>query len=207
MHLETLNLTVLNEEIAELVFGHIIRETLHIEIASLLRAFVLDGFTEAFGLTVSFFKCFFDIKLFVVWQNYSVNRRLSVKFGDSLLSAARSILAVLLVLRVEANEGVGSLLVDHKLYTLDTAKLAKEILDVCLSVVVREVFGVDVVVNFSEFTLVTGVIQDDLEGVCVTLGFQSSLGACGVLEADKAVTTRLVITVQGNLQGLDVTLA
>ena len=177
MHLETLNLTVLNEEIAELVFGHIIRETLHIEIASLLRAFVLDGFTEAFGLTVSFFKCFFDIKLFVVWQNYSVNRRLSVKFGDSLLSAARSILAVLLVLRVEANEGVGSLLVDHKLYTLDTAKLAKEILDVCLSVVVREVFGVDVVVNFSEFTFVTGVILDDLVSGCVTLGFQSSLGA------------------------------
>ena len=168
---------MLSEEIAELVFGHVIRETLHIEVASLLRALVFDCFTEAFGLTVSFFKCFFDIKLFVVWQNYSVNRRLSVKFGDSLLSAARSILAVLLVLRVEANEGVGSLLVDHKLYTLDTAKLAKEILDVCLSVVVREVFGVDVVVNFSEFTFVTGVILDDLVSGCVTLGFQSSLGA------------------------------
>ena len=177
MHLETLNLTVLNEEIAELVFGHVIRETLHIEVASLLRALVFDGFTEAFGLTVSSFKCFFDIKLFVVGQNYAVNRRLSVKFGDSLLSAARSILAVLLVLRVEANEGVGSFLVDHKLHTLDTAKLAKESHDVCLSVVVREVFGVDVVVNFSEFTFVTGVILDDLVSGCVTLGFQSSLGA------------------------------
>ena len=207
MHLETLNLTVLSEEIAELVFGHVFGETLHIEVASLLRALVLNGFTEAFGLTVSSLKCFFDIKPFVVGQNYAVNRRLSVKFGDSFLSAARSIFAVLLVLRVEANEGVGSFLVDHKFHTLDTAKLAKESLDVCLSVVVREVFGVDIVVNFSKFTLVTGVILDNLESVCVTLGFQSSLGACGVLEADKAVTTRLVITVQGNLQGLDVTVA
>lgn len=205
MHLETLNLTVLSEEFAELVFGHIIRETLHIEVASLLRALVLDGFTEAFGLTVSSFKCFFDIKLFVVGQNYAVNRRLSVKFGDSLQSAARSILAVLLVLRVVANEGVGSLIVDHKFHTLDTAKLAKESPDVCLSEVVWEVFCVDVVVNFSEFTLVTGVIRDDLVSDCVTLGFQSSLGACGVLEADKAVTTRLVITIKGNFQRLDVT--
>ena len=195
MHLETLNLTEPSEEIAELVFSHAIGETPHIEVASLLRALVFNGFTEAFGLTVSSLKCFFDIKLFVVGQNYAVNRRLSVKFGDSLLSAARSIFAVLLVLRVEANEGVGSLIVDHKLHTLDAAKLAKESHDVCLSVVVREVFDVDVVVTFSELALVTGMILDDLVSVCVTPGFQSSLGACGVLEADESVTTRLVVTV------------
>ena len=205
MHLETLDLTVSCEELAERVFSHVIGETPHIEVASLLRALVFNGFTEAFGLTVSSLKCFFDIKLFVVGQNYAVNRRLSVKFGHSLLSTTRSILAVLLVLRVVANECVGSLIVDHKLQTLDAAKLAKESLDVCLSIVVWEVFYVDVVVAFSEFALVTGMILDDLVSDCVTLGFQSSLGACWILKADKAVPTRLVITIKGNLQRLDVT--
>ena len=59
--------------LAELVFGHTVRETFHVKVASLLRALVLDSLTEAFGLTVSLLESLLNVKLFVVGQLDAVN--------------------------------------------------------------------------------------------------------------------------------------
>ena len=164
VHAEALNLTVLGEKLAEVLLRHGIGETLDVQIASFLGALVLDGLTETFGLTVSPLEGFFDVKLLVVWELHSVDHALTVQLGDGLHGAAGSVFTVLLVLGVEADEGVGSLLVDHVLHALDAAVLAEEGSDILLGVALGEVLGVDVVVDLAEVTLVTGCVLNDLVG-------------------------------------------
>ena len=73
VHPKALDLTKGREVLAELVFGHTVRETFHVKVASLLGALVLDGLTEAFGLTVSLLESLFDVKLLVVGELYAVD--------------------------------------------------------------------------------------------------------------------------------------
>ena len=103
------------------------------------------------------------------------------------MGAARSVLAVLLVFRVEADEGVGALVIPIEFDALNAAVGAEKLEDVLLSEVHWEVLGVDVVVNFAEVTFVAGLVPDDLVGIGVAFGLEGTLGARGVLEANEAV--------------------
>ena len=67
MHFEGFNLTIRGEKLTELILRHGLGEALDVKVASLLGALVLDGLAKAFGLAIGALKCFFDIKLFVVW--------------------------------------------------------------------------------------------------------------------------------------------
>ena len=123
------------------------------------------------------------------------------------MSTLRSILTILLILRVEADEGVGALVVLHELHGLDATELAEQGVHVLLGELIGEVLGIDVVVDLAEVAFVAGLIPDHLGGGGIALGVESLGSASGVLEADKAVAAGLVIRVEGDLEGLDVTVA
>ena len=116
VHLEGLNLTVAGEEVAELILTHGGREALDVEVAPLLRALVLDGLAKTLLLAISALKCFFHVKLLVVRQGNAVDVSFTVKLFDSFLGATGAILPIVLVLRVEADEGVRALVVSHVLH-------------------------------------------------------------------------------------------
>jgi len=189
VHSEALNLTIGGKKFSEVLLGHGLGETFDVQVASFLGALVLDGLTEAFGLTVSPLQCFFDVKLLVVGELHTVDHALTVQLGNSLLSAARSVFTVLSVLRVEADEGIRSLLVAHVLHALDATKLREEAMNISLRVVIGEVLGVDVVVDLAEVTLITGLVANDLVGVGVALFGQGFGGRRWVLEANEAIAT------------------
>ena len=207
VHLEALDLTKLGKVLAEFVLGHVLWEALNVQIASLLGALVLDGLTESLSLTIGALQGLLDVKLLVVWQGDAVDFRGSVQLGDGLRGATRSVLAVSLVLAVEADEGVLALIVGAELHGLDAAELLEESLDVLLVEVVREVLGVNVVVDFSELALISGLVLDHLDGVSLALGLKSSSGTAWLLEANETVATGLMVGVEGDLEGLDVTVA
>ena len=179
--------------LAELVLRHGVWETFHVKVASLLGALVLDGLTEAFGLTVGLLESLFNVELLVVRKLNAVDHRLSVEVIDSKLGTSGSIFTVLLVLRVEADESIGALVIPIEFDALDAAVLAEKLEDVLLCEVHGEVLGIDVVVDFAEISLVTGLVSDDLVGVGIALSFKSLLGAGGVLEAYETIATGGVI--------------
>jgi hypothetical protein len=80
-------------------------------------------------------------------------------------------------------------------------------MDILLGEVLGEVLGVNVVVDFAEVTLVTGLVADNLDAVGIAFGLESTGSRGRVLEADEAVATGLVIGVQRDLQRLDVAIA
>ena len=187
VHLKALDLTVGGEELAKLFLCHGVREALHVEIAAFLGALVLDGLAESLGFAVSALECFFNIKLFVVWEGFAVDHGLTVEFLDGFLGATWAILAISLVLAVEADESVGALVVLHVLHGLNTAELAEQITHVVLCEVLREVLGIDVVVDLPEVTLVAWLVADNLDAVGVAFSLES-LGCGGrVLEANEAI--------------------
>ena len=189
VHLEALNLTVSGEEVAKLILCPGVREALNIEVASLLGALVLDGFSETFRLTISLLEGLLDVKLLVVGKRDTVDDRLAVELGDGFLSASWSVLAVLLVLRVEADESVRSLIIFHEFHALNASELIEKGANISLSVVIGEVLRIDVVVDLAEVALVTRLIPDDLVRLGVTLSLKGLLSAVGVLEAHKTITT------------------
>jgi len=207
VHLEALDLTVGLEKLTELLLGHGVREALDVQVASLLGAFVLDRLAKAFSLAVSPLEGFFDVELLVVLERNTVDLRLAVELGDGFLSAAGSVLAVLLVLGVEANEGVGSLLVVGVVHAFDATELSEKSAYVSFSVVVGEVLGVDVVVDLAEIAFVAGLVSDHLVTVGGALSFKSLSGTRGLLEANEAVATGLVVRVERDLQRFDVSVA
>ena len=123
------------------------------------------------------------------------------------MGAAGTILPIVLVVRVEADEGIGALIVAHVLHRLDATEFAEESLHVFLSKVVGEVLGVDVVVDLPEVTLVAWLVADDLDVVSITLSFEGCGGSSGILEADEAIPTGLMVRVEGDLEGLNLTIA
>ena len=79
--------------------------------------------------------------------------------------------------------------------------------DIFLCKVHREVLGIDVVVDFAEVSLVTRLVSDYLVFISITLGFESTLSTGGVLEANEAIATGLMVGAEGDFQRFDVTIA
>ena len=82
------------------------------------------------------------------------------------------------------------------MHGLNATEGAKEFMHVLLGEVEREVLGIDVVVDLAEVAFVAGLISNHLGGVGRALGIESAGGAGGVLEADKAVATGLVVGIE-----------
>lgn len=97
VHLKALNFSVGCEKVTELLLCICIGEAFHVEIASLLGALVLDGFANALSLSISSLKCFFDIKLFIIWYVTTTYHCLPVQTFYRLLRAQRAVLTVVFV--------------------------------------------------------------------------------------------------------------
>ena len=207
VHPQTLDLAVLGEELAEVLFGHRVWEALHVKVASLFGALVLDRLTQALGLTVGSLECFLDVQLLVVGKRHTIDHALSVELGDGFLSASWSIFAVHAVVRVEADEGIWAFFVSHVLHALNATELTEQIMDLLLSVVHGEVLRIDVVVDLAEVAFVAWLVANDLILVSVALCFQGFGGRRWVLEAHETVAARLMVRVERDLEGLDVTVA
>jgi len=77
--LEGLDLTVVREEVSEVFLGGLSREVLHVQVASLLRVLVLEGFMGQFLLAFALFEARRHIEnltteFFVVHGLYSLGR-------------------------------------------------------------------------------------------------------------------------------------
>ena len=66
VHPEALNLTPLRKVLAQFILGHGVREAFNIEVASLLGALILDGFTKALSLTISLLQRLLHVELLIV---------------------------------------------------------------------------------------------------------------------------------------------
>ena len=207
VHPQTLNLAVLGEELAEVFLSHRVWEAFHVKVASLLGALVLNRLTQALGFAVGSLKGFLDVKLLVVGKRLTIDHALSIELGDGLLGASWSILAVHAVVRVEADEGIWAFFISHVLHALNAAELAEQVVNLLLGVVHGEVLRVDVVVDLAEVAFVAWLVANDLVLVGVALCFQGFGGRRRVLEAYEAVAARLMVRVERDLEGLDVTVA
>jgi len=96
-HLKAFDLSVLAEEFHELLFGSVLREVLHVEVASslgLLESELLLGLLE---VTVRLLQSFLDIELLAF-------ELFAVKFSDSVLSSFNSNILVGLVFVANESE-------------------------------------------------------------------------------------------------------
>lgn len=105
MEFQALDFSVGSEQVLQTLLSDVFREALHVQVASLLRALVLDGLLEALLLAVSLLQGFLDVELLVLELN-SVDLVGSIELLDGSLSTLWSILAVALVLRVIADESI-----------------------------------------------------------------------------------------------------
>jgi len=105
MHLDALNFTILGEKLTEILLSHVLWEALDVQVASLLGALVLDGLSEALSLTISLLEGFLYVELTVFWKGLTSDGVGAVELGNCIGRALWSILAVVAVLCVEANEG------------------------------------------------------------------------------------------------------
>ena len=126
MHLKAFDFTIGGKKSTKIIFCPGLREAFDIKIASLLGALVLDGLSETLSFTISSLESFLHVKLLVVWKSLSVDDRLTVELGNSFLSTLWSVLTVLLVLRVEADESVFTFIIGHKLHALNATELSEE---------------------------------------------------------------------------------
>jgi len=165
MELEAFNFSMGGEEVSKALLSHVLWETFNIEVASLLRALVLDGIAETLSLTVSLLKSLLDVKLLVVWKLISFKLGSVVKSVNSLGGASWSVFTVSLIIRVVADESIGSLIVAVKLKRLNASVLLEELAHLDLGPVGWEVLGIDVVVNFPELTLVLWLVLNSVAGV------------------------------------------
>lgn len=172
VHLEALDFTILLEKVTKLVLGHIVGEALHVKVAALLGRLVLDGLAEALSLTVNLFQGLLNVESLVVWEGLAVDVVNAVEFSNGLGSALGSILTVLAVLRVVADESKGAFGVRNELHALNASKLGEQVAHFILSETLWEVLGVDVVEDLAEVALVTGLVLDDLAGVGGRIGFE-----------------------------------
>ena len=169
VHPQTLNFTILSEQLAKILFLHRVWESLHVQIATFLRALVLDGLTQAFSFTIGFLEGLLDVEFLIVWDGLAVDLALTIELGDGLSGALWSVLAVHLVLRVVADEGVGALVVALVVQALNAAELCKQVAHLLFSVLKGEVLGINVVVDLSEVTFVAWLVTNDLVLVGIAL--------------------------------------
>jgi len=162
--------------------------------------------SQALCLTVRLLEGLLNVESLVLGEGSSVDVVSTVELGNSFGGALGSVLAIGLVLGVVADKGEGALGVSHELHALNATELLEKLSDIRLLEAFGEVLGVDVVEDFAEVTLVTRLVLDDLAVVGVGVGIEGRACAAWVLEADESVATRLMIGVEGDLEGLDVTI-
>lgn len=185
---QALNLSIHFELCLQVSLGDVLWETFNVEIASLLGVLVFDGVSQAFSLAVALLKSFFDVQ-FLVGEWDAVHLVGVVELKDGSLSASWSVLAVILVLGVVADKGVGALVVGLEAQALDSTIFLEKSLHIGFGEFEWEVLGVNVVVDSAEVTLVSWLVLDGLVHIGLRVSLEGLSSSLGVLEAHEAISS------------------
>ena len=163
---DVFDFSILLEETLELLFLVAVGEVLDVQVASLLRVLVPDSFTKLLNLTFSLLQSItYDEVDFLV----TINELLVVKGFDGLLSALRTIFLVDTSRIIIADECELSDLTRLDDEREDVTVGLEHLLDVILSVRVRDVLDIDVVHELAKLALV--VLRLELDNVHAVGGF------------------------------------
>lgn len=144
--LEGLDLSVVLEEVSEILLGGLGGEVLHVQVASLLGVLVLKGLVGEFLLTLTLLESRLTVEELAV-------EVLVVHSLDGFLGAAGSVLTVSAVGGAVADESEGTDLVAGAVKGGDLTERFESLLDVGLFPLIGHVLDKDVVVDLSEITL------------------------------------------------------
>jgi len=187
------------EVFSQVVLGPAVGEVLHEQVASLLGCLVSNGLAHLFDFALSLLQGRLDNEL-DSWSDLTI-----VHFLNSLLSTLRAVLLVCFLRVVVANESKFELLnlvvLGHR-EGADISKRLEQIHDIFIRLFDWDVFHIDVVDDLSEMSSVSWLELDGLDSLN-SLGLECLRGRSFILEADEAVASRGVVTVERDLETLD----
>jgi len=187
------------EVFSQVVLGPAVGEVLHEQVASLLGCLVSNGLTHLFDFALSLLQGRLDNEL-DSWSDLTI-----VHFLNSLLSTLRAVLLVCFLRVVVANESKFELLnlvvLGHR-EGADISKRLEQIHDILIRLFDWDVFHIDVVDDLSEMSSVSWLELDGLDSLN-SLGLECLRGRSFILEADEAVASRGVVSVERDLETLD----
>ena len=197
---DVLDLTEGLEESLKLILLVVVGEVLDVQVASLLGVLVPDSLTKLLNFTLSSLKSIAHNKVDLL---VTVGDLLVVEALNGLLGALRSVFLVDTLGVVIADKGELANVVRLHDEREDVAMGLEHLSDIIIGEGVRNVLNIDVVHELAEVALV--VLGLELDDVHLTeiLGVEGLGGRLGVLEADEAVASGRVITVERNLERLD----
>jgi len=199
-HLNALDFSVFLEDTSEILFGELRLEVLDVEVASLLGVLVLDGFSEELFLSLRGSEGGLNVKLF------AITHVSAVKSFDGFEGLLGSVLVIVLILRHVANESEFTVGVVNLGKRSDVTEGTEEVLEVFVREVIGVVLDVQVVEHTSDVLSVLGVPLDG-NALLVSRGFVHHFaglgGIFGSLEAHETVSSRGVVFIHGDLEGLD----
>ena len=189
---KALNFTELGEKSHEVSFGGGAGESLHVEVATLLGVFVLEGLVHKFTLTLTLLESRADVEsdsfIFLIVKSFNCSS-----------GATGAVLAVSNIGGLEADEGVGSIIMGGEVDGGNTAKFSKNSAHILFGPASGHVFDVNVVVCLAEFLLIAGS-ELDTDGFISGGGLSEGLiSSFSITEADKSISARRVILVKGDL--------
>lgn len=187
------------EVFSQVVLGPAVGEVLHEQVASLLGCLVSNGLAHLFDFALSLLQGRLDNEL-DPWSDLTI-----VHFLNSLLSTLRAVLLVCFLRVVVANESKFELLnlvvLGHR-EGADISKRLEQIHDILIRLFDWDVFHIDVVDDLSEMSSVSWLELDGLDSLN-SLGLECLRGRSFILEADEAVASRGVVSVERDLETLD----
>lgn len=96
---DVFDITILLEQVHQVILGVLVGEVLHVEVASLLRSLVSNGVTDLFDVTLRLLQGVLDAEL-DAWSDLAI-----IELIDGLLGALRTVLLVLARWVIVADEG------------------------------------------------------------------------------------------------------
>jgi len=199
-HLDALNFSVFLENTSEVLFGELGLEVLDVEVASLLGVLVLDGLTEELFLSLGGSKGGLNV------EDLTVTHVSSVKRFNGFESFLGSVLVIVFVFRHVADESEFTVGVVNLGERGNVSEGSEEVLQIFIREVVGVVLDVQVVEHTSDVLSVLGVPLDSDALLARRRLVHHFAGFGGILRglvADETVSTRSVVLVHGDLEGLD----
>ena len=203
LELDLLDWSEVLEEAVELSLSPGRWEVLDVEVASLLGGLVSEGLLLLLSLSLGFLESMSDIEL----ENVAIGigtHLSALKALESLLGASWSVLDVLALWVIVADETVLADIVLAEAEGLDVSVLREQLSDVVISHGGWDVFDIDVV---DELSHVSSVLWLELDGNTLgasTGGGDGLVGSLVALEADESIASGGVVLIHGDLQRLDV---
>lgn len=183
------DLTILLEEISEVIISPGSWEVLDVEIASLLGGLVSNGVSGLLELSLSLLEGMSDVKLHFVTLGILAHNSV-LELGDGLLAALWSIFLVLSVFVVIADKSILSDFVLEENKRFDGSKWSEDLSNLGISHLSRNILEIDVVDQFSHGS--SDVLWLEVGGshdIATLLSIDGLLGSTLINESDEAIAS------------------